>query len=81
MIKIIEDGHIKFTKRCPKCNCLFEYEAEDVTKKVVWDDHGGHYPVTHFYEIHCPFCNELIDLDKYDENLKKMEDKMIKIDD
>lgn len=74
MIKIIKDGKIKFKKTCPECGCVFEYEPEDVTKEIVWDDHGGHYPVTHFYRIKCPFCETLITLD--DKGLKNYEKEM-----
>lgn len=30
MIKVIEHGYSKYRIRCPKCNCLFEYEIKDI---------------------------------------------------
>ena len=51
-----------------------EYEPEDVTKEIMWDDHGGHYPVVHFYKIKCPFCENIIILE--DDRLKNYENEM-----
>ena len=62
MVKIIKNGSIKHTATCDYCGCEFSFEAEDVTKNTVWDDHGGHYPAACFYEINCPFCTKKIRL-------------------
>ena len=66
MIKILKEGKIKHNKTCDKCGCEFEFEAEDVTKRTAWDDHGGHYPVADFYEINCPWCNRTLSLSRKD---------------
>jgi len=78
MIEIIKNGKIRHVKTCEKCDCEFSYEAEDVTKNTVWDDHGGHYPAACFYEIYCPFCNKRLDL--YDDFTSDEKEKMKKID-
>ncbi len=80
MIKIIKPGKIKHEDWCTECDCHFEFEAEDVTIRTVWDDHGGHYPVCDFYEIKCPYCNYVLKLD--DDDFTDDEKKMMKkIDD
>lgn len=35
MITVIEHGYKKYRIRCDKCNCLYEYELEDVTQDSV----------------------------------------------
>ena len=77
MIEIIKNGKIKHKKICTNCDCEFSYEAEDVTKNTVWDDHGGHYPAASFYEINCPFCNKKLNL--YDDFTSDEVEKMNKI--
>lgn len=62
MITIIKNGKIKHEHTCPNCDCVFRFEPEDVTRRTVWDDHGGHYPVTDFFELNCPFCKNKIDV-------------------
>lgn len=62
MVEIIKDGKLGHEQTCRNCGCIFSYEAEDVTREVVWDDHGGHYPAAEFYKIDCPFCKKEIDL-------------------
>lgn len=37
MIKILEVGKI-FKARCPKCNCLFQYEKEDIRVEKLDND-------------------------------------------
>lgn len=49
MIKIIEPGNI-FKHKCPVCNCLFQYEKEDVTSKRIGRDT--------YDTIMCPQCGE-----------------------
>ena len=76
MVKIITPGKIKHTKVCRECDCEFSFEAIDVTKRVVWDDHGGHYPAADFLEILCPFCGYKVTLnhnDFTDDEIKQME--------
>lgn len=48
MKKIIEIGKI-FKARCPKCNCLFQYEKEDIQIKKLG---GDEYSI-----ITCPQCD------------------------
>ena len=62
MIEILEEGKITHKRLCLECHCYFKYNAEDVTRRTVWDDHGGHYPVGDFYEIECPFCSQTMQL-------------------
>ena len=64
MVKIIKEGTIKHYKTCDKCDCQFEFDAEDVTDVTIWDDHGGHYPAAGHLEIECPFCKRSIYLNK-----------------
>lgn len=78
MIKIIKEGHMQYEHTCFKCGCQFEYEAEDVTSRTVWDDHGGHYPVCAFCEIPCPYCGITLQVDG---DVLKEKDKMKHIDD
>lgn len=35
MIKVIEHGYKKYSIRCNKCNCLYEYELEDVMQDII----------------------------------------------
>lgn len=51
MIKILEIGKI-FKARCPKCNCLFQYEKEDIQVKKLGNEE---YSV-----IRCPQCSKEI---------------------
>ena len=51
MKKIIEIGKI-FKARCPKCNCLFQYEKEDIQIKKLG---GDEYSI-----ITCPQCDKEI---------------------
>ncbi len=37
MVQIIKAGKIKHIEVCRECGCEFSFEAEDVTKRVVWD--------------------------------------------
>ena len=77
MVKIIAPGKLKHDYYCEECDCHFEFEAEDVTKRIVWDDHGGHYPVCDFLEINCPYCGHKITLqhDSFTEDeIKKMKE-------
>ena len=78
MIKILKEGHVKHQMTCWQCKCVFEYEAEDVTKRIVWDDHGGHYPAARFYEINCPYCNTTLNVKGA---VLKEENKMKRVDD
>lgn len=80
MIKIIKDGVIKHRTACGNCGCLFEFEAQDVTRRTVWDDHGGHYPVCDFYEIECPYCKHTVQINDIPQ-LQKEAGKMKHIDD
>lgn len=78
MIKILKEGHMKYTMTCEHCDCKFEFEAEDVTRRTAWDDHGGHYPVCDFYEIKCPYCDKVLTVKG---EVLKEKDKMKHIDD
>lgn len=80
MVKIIKKGKLKHQRTCSICGCVFEFEAEDVTKVTKWDDHGGHYPVTDFYKIECPFCKHDVDLNSA-EFVKEEFSEMKHIDD
>lgn len=51
MKKILEIGKI-FKARCPKCNCLFQYEKEDIQIKKLG---GDEYSI-----ITCPQCDKEI---------------------
>ena len=51
MKKILEVGRI-FKARCPKCNCLFQYEKEDIRVNKLGEDE---YSV-----ITCPQCGKEI---------------------
>lgn len=63
MIEILKEGKIKHQCTCKHCGCVFTFDAEDVTRRTVWDDHGAHYPVADFYELKCPFCyNTTVDV-------------------
>lgn len=73
MIKIIKEGKLKHETTCKDCGCVFEYEVEDVTRRTVWDDHGGHYPVCDFFDVICPFCNKKISMYKEQVNFTKQE--------
>lgn len=64
MIKILKEGTIKHQKKCNKCDCVFEFSAEDVTHVTMWDDHGGPHAVAGFLEIKCPFCKKAVDLER-----------------
>ena len=44
MIKILEHGYNRYTCRCQRCNCLFEYELIDIIKKG---------------SVNCPECGDL----------------------
>lgn len=79
MIEIIRPGQLKYETTCSKCNCFFRFQAEDVTRKTMWDDHGGHYPVCDFYEIECPTCGHIVDVGD-NKNLLKEKDKMKHVD-
>lgn len=75
MIKIISEGKIKHRHECNNCNCVFEYDAEDVTKEIVYDDHGGHYPCACWYVVKCPFCDKELHLSESnftDSEVKQM---------
>lgn len=51
MKKILEVGKI-FKARCPKCNCLFQYEKEDIqVEKLCNNEHSV---------ITCPQCGKEI---------------------
>lgn len=80
MITIIKPGKMKHEMNCRQCECKFEYDAEDVTRRTVWDDHGGHYPVSTFYEIHCPCCKRKIELSREIFNEDELS-RMICVDD
>lgn len=80
MIKIIQEGKIKHTSTCSHCGCIFEFDAEDVTRRTVWDDHGGHYPVCDFYELNCPYCSLKVDV-RDNKFTKEEKEKMDHIDD
>ena len=73
MVQIIKAGKIKHIEVCRECGCEFKFDAEDVTKRVIWEDYlGGHYD---FLEIRCPFCKEILDLcnsDFDDNEIKQM---------
>ena len=49
MRKIIEIGNI-FKARCPKCNCLFQYEKEDIKTDI--GTAGYEYSM-----VKCPQCD------------------------
>ena len=74
MVKIIKSGIVKHIKTCENCDCEFSYEAEDVTRNTVWDDHGGPHPVAFFRQINCPFCNKKLNLheDFTNDEMEKM---------
>lgn len=80
MVEIVKKGRIKHSAVCNLCGCEFTYEAEDVTMRTAWDDHGGHYPVADFYEIKCPYCHRTISL-RPDKALLAEKDKMKHVDD
>ena len=54
MIKIIKPGKRQIV-RCPKCECEFSFEDED----VLWGDQRDPYK-----EVVCPCCGNHIDLYK-----------------
>lgn len=59
MIKIIKQGKPKhFTKTCPKCDCEFEYDFEDVVidSSICLTT----YPCKFKSFVKCPCCGELI---------------------
>ena len=58
MIKIIKPGKMHVVA-CPKCECVFSYEKED----VLWGDQRDPYK-----EIECPCCKTRLDLYKVDPN-------------
>lgn len=80
MVEIVKRGKLKHSRICHECGCEFTFEAEDVTRRTVWDDHGGHYPVADLYSINCPYCHKSMTLITDDELLKE-KDKMKHIDD
>lgn len=51
MIKILKPGKMQVIK-CPKCECEFSFEDEDIQ----WGDQNK--------EVKCPCCNNHIDLYK-----------------
>lgn len=53
MIKIIEKGKIGYRYTCHFCDCIFDYNAEDVTRYVESD---GFACCT----IRCPYCDQQI---------------------
>ena len=73
MIEIIKEGNIKHQCKCIECGCVFKYDAEDVTRVTVWEDHGGHYPVCDGFYIYCPCCKIKINLIGVEFNDKEKE--------
>ena len=51
MKKILEVGKI-FKARCPKCNCLFQYEKEDIKIEKLGN--------AEYSAITCPQCDKKI---------------------
>lgn len=58
MIKIIKPGKI-MVATCPKCDCVFSYENEDIERGDQRDP---------YKEVVCPCCAKRIDLDAYKRN-------------
>ena len=63
MITIIKEGKIKHQITCHNCNCVFSYNAEDVTKVVTCNYNGRYYTIEGSYTINCPCCYHKITLD------------------
>lgn len=74
MRKIIEIGNI-FKARCPKCNCLFQYEKEDIKTDI--GTAGYEYST-----VKCPQCDNEIAangrLDVNAENAKLSKEERFK---
>ena len=63
MYKIIQKGHIFKTATCPLCNCIFQYEEEDIEgKEEARDDHGISWRTD--YKLTCPYCKKKITISK-----------------
>lgn len=63
MIKIIKDGKLeKFTKTCPDCGCVFEYELSDTIKEYNYQFAYSTYPILYPYTryVRCPCCGRKI---------------------
>lgn len=69
MIKIIEEGKIKYRGKCYRCGCVFDYNAEDVTRYV---ESNGFACCT----IICPYCDQQIFL--HGANIKENEFGLMK---
>jgi hypothetical protein len=60
MVKIIKPGKIRIIT-CPRCDCQFSFEREDVK-------YGSQ--IDYFEEVACPCCHKLIDLVGREKGLK-----------
>ena len=72
-MRIISHGSGRI-KMCSNCNCVFEYEINDIKKKKYHtrEDVGILFPryesITYIDEyINCPDCNEFIEIRSYHE--------------
>lgn len=66
-MKIIKHGNRR--KTCEKCNCIFEFDKEDILTKETktFEDVGFMFPnytsITWILEVvHCPECNNEIEI-------------------
>lgn len=59
MYKIIKYGHIFLETSCPKCDCEFLFESDDIEDKENILDNNGCTARTD-YVLTCPFCKQKI---------------------
>ena len=59
MMKIISKGHIYKQTKCNICDCVFQFEEEDIEEKEdVRDNHGC--PCATDFKLTCPYCHRKI---------------------
>lgn len=70
MIRIIKHGNefknIVKIMTCPGCACQFEFTQNDTIKLIGYDE-GARF-------VSCPECRKNINLSKFAENIKDLED-------
>ena len=65
MYKIIKNGHNFKTTTCPLCQCVFQFEEEDIESKEEARDNQGISWRTDFH-LTCPYCKKKIAVSNYD---------------